>query len=245
MTRFDTALFSSVEDDQQYKQHFAQRQLVLGRNINFPQLQHFGFKDIFTRMGWLPMVTISEPVFSILVQDFYSRVTYGLGGLSFLLSDESRSVWTRRASAAFSILLWLDSKCTSPRFGPLYQDLSLERSFRGFVAFQMPRGWANPRPTAWPSLVGCYTTWCFIFLPRGGHWNEVFYYEAFLIYSVLTRKQIHLGYLMMMHMISGCESTTLILPYGRLFTRVFKDVGIDLSREIDFEASNAYDTYDD
>ncbi|RVW15578.1 hypothetical protein CK203_077708 [Vitis vinifera] len=43
----------------------------------------------------------------------------------------------------------------------------------------------------------------------------------------------------------GCESTTLILPYGRLFTRVFKDVGIDLSREIDFEASNAYDTYDD
>ena len=46
-------------------------------------------------------------------------------------------------------------------------------------------------------------------------------------------------------MISGCESTTLILPYGRLFTRVFKDVGIDLSREIDFEASNAYDTYDD
>ena len=61
----------------------------------------------------------------------------------------------------------------------------------------------------------------------------------------MTRKQIHLGYLMMMHMISGCESTTLVLPYGRLFTRVFKDVGIDLSREIDFEAPNAYDTYDD
>ena len=46
-------------------------------------------------------------------------------------------------------------------------------------------------------------------------------------------------------MSSCCESTTLVLPYGRLFTRVFKDVGIDLSREIDFEASNAYDTYDD
>ena len=50
---------------------------------------------------------------------------------------------------------------------------------------------------------------------------------------------------MMMHMSSCCESTTLVLPYGRLFTRVFKDVGIDLSREIDFEAPCAYDTYDD
>ncbi|KAL6323433.1 hypothetical protein AAG906_039003 [Vitis piasezkii] len=75
--------------------------------------------------------------------------------------------------------------------------------------------------------------------------DEVSYYEAFLIDSILTGKQIHLGYLMMMHMISCCESTTLILPYGRFFTRVFKNVGIDLSREIDFEAPNAYDTYDD
>ena len=31
-------------------------------------------------MGWLPVVTISEPIFSKLVRAFYSRVTYGLGG---------------------------------------------------------------------------------------------------------------------------------------------------------------------
>ena len=31
-------------------------------------------------MGWLPVVTISKPIFSTLVQAFYSRVTYGLGG---------------------------------------------------------------------------------------------------------------------------------------------------------------------
>ena len=50
---------------------------------------------------------------------------------------------------------------------------------------------------------------------------------------------------MMMHMISCCESMTRILPYGRFLTRVFKDVIIELSREIDFEAPNAYDMYDD
>ena len=31
-------------------------------------------------MGWLPVVTISEPIFPTLVRAFYSWVTYGLGG---------------------------------------------------------------------------------------------------------------------------------------------------------------------
>ena len=31
-------------------------------------------------MGWLPVVTISEPIFPTLVWAFYSRATYGLGG---------------------------------------------------------------------------------------------------------------------------------------------------------------------
>ena len=48
-----------------------------------------------------------------------------------------------------------------------------------------------------------------------------------------------------MHMISYCESTTQVLPYDHFLTRVFKDVGVDLSRETDFEASTVYDTYDE
>ena len=86
---------------------------------------------------------------------------------------------------------------------------------------------------------------CSILLPRGGHQDEVSYYEAFLMDSIMTGKRIHLGYLMLMHMISCCESTTYVLPYGHFFTRVFKDVGVDLSKEIDFEAPSSYDTYDD
>ena len=63
--------------------------------------------------------------------------------------------------------------------------------------------------------------------------------------SILTERRIHLGYLMMMHMISCCESTTRVLPCGCFLTRVFKDVDIDLSREIDFEVPIIYDTYDE
>ena len=58
---------------------------------------------------------------------------------------------------------------------------------------------------------------------------------------ILTGRRIHLGYLMMMHMISCCESMTRILPYGRFLTRVFKDASIDLSKETDFEAPSIHD----
>ncbi|KAL6325068.1 hypothetical protein AAG906_022276 [Vitis piasezkii] len=86
---------------------------------------------------------------------------------------------------------------------------------------------------------------CSILLPRGGHRDEVSYYEAFLVDSLLTGRRIHVGYVMMRHMMSCCESTTRVLPYGRFLTRVFKDAGIDLSIETEFEAPSIYDTYDE
>ncbi|RVW58571.1 hypothetical protein CK203_114728 [Vitis vinifera] len=58
-------------------------------------------------------------------------------------------------------------------------------------------------------------------------------------------REIHLGYLMMMHLILCCESTNRVLPYGCFLTRVFKDVGGNLSKETNFEVPNTYDTYDD
>ena len=90
-------LFSSVEDYQRYKQNFAQRKVVSGRSFNFSQLQHFGFEGLFSRMGWLLVVTISKLIFPTLVRAFYFRVTYGLGepvlstlrGVEIRLSPES------------------------------------------------------------------------------------------------------------------------------------------------------------
>ncbi|WJZ92552.1 hypothetical protein VitviT2T_011540 [Vitis vinifera] len=86
---------------------------------------------------------------------------------------------------------------------------------------------------------------CSILLPRGGHRDEVSYLEAFIVDSILTGRRIQVGYLMMIHMISCVESMTRVLPYDHFLTRVFKDVGVDLSRETDFEAPTSYDTYDE
>ena len=85
----------------------------------------------------------------------------------------------------------------------------------------------------------------YILLPRGGYRDEVSYLEAFLIDSIMTGRQIDVGYLMMMHMIACCESSTYVLPYGHFISRVFKDAGVDLSKEQDFEAPSSYDTYDE
>ena len=69
-----------------------------------------------------------------------------------------------------------------------------------------------------------------ILLPRGGHRDEVSYLEAFKVDSILMGRRIHVGYLMMMYMISYYGSTTQVLPYGRFLTRVFKDGRVDLSK---------------
>ena len=66
-----------------------------------------------------------------------------------------------------------------------------------------------------------------------------------MIDLIITRKQIHLGYLMMMHMIACCESTTRVFPYGRFLSLVFKEIDIDLSKKTCFEALSIYDTYND
>ena len=85
----------------------------------------------------------------------------------------------------------------------------------------------------------------FTFLPWGGHRDEVFYTNAFLMDSILTGKRIHLGYLMMMHMIACYESRTRVFPYRHFLSLVFKEVDIDLSKETDFEVPSIYEIYND
>ncbi|RVW76364.1 hypothetical protein CK203_049894 [Vitis vinifera] len=162
-----------------YKQKFAQRKVVSERSINFSHFQHFRFKGLFSRMGCLPMVTVSELIFPNLVL----ADAQGIGKPS-----------------AHSLTV-------------------ISRVLHHMI--------------------------CSILLPRGGHRDEVSYYEAFLMDSILTGRRIHLRYPMMMHMISCCESTTRVLPYGCFLTTVFKDVGVDLSKETNFETLSVYVTYDE
>ena len=244
--RFDTTLFSSVEDYQRYKQKFAQRKVVPRRSINFSQLRHFRFEGLFSPMGWWPVVMILELIFSTPVHAFYSRVTYGLGrsiistvrGVEIQLDLES-------IYRIFNIvpvgLRVYESKVwpTVPGFEP-------KKAIQRMCGLEDTQGMGKPSTHSLTVICRVlHHMIYFILLPRGGHRDEVSYLEAFLMDSILTGRQIHVGYLMMMHMISCCESSTHVFPYGRFLTRVFKDVRVDLSRETYFEASSIYDTYDE
>ncbi|RVX10231.1 Retrovirus-related Pol polyprotein from transposon RE1 [Vitis vinifera] len=98
---------------------------------------------IFGRMGWLPVVTISEPIFPTLIRTFYSWVTYGLGGP---ITSIVRGVEITLSPESIYRILDIPSvglRCMSLRCGPRCRDLSSERLFRGCVNLPMPRGWAN------------------------------------------------------------------------------------------------------
>ncbi|RVW95982.1 hypothetical protein CK203_027687 [Vitis vinifera] len=120
-----------------------------------------------SRMGWLPVVTIFEPIFPTLVRVFYSLVTYGLGGP---IMSTIREV---------EIGLSLESIC---------------RIFSTFL--QLASGYAQGmgKPLAHSLIVPSQVLHhmiCSILLPRGGDRDEVSYLEAFIVDSILTGRRIH------------------------------------------------------
>nr|CAN65258.1 hypothetical protein VITISV_028826 [Vitis vinifera] len=204
------------------------------------------FERLFSRMGWLLVVMIFEPIFPTLVRAFYSRVTYGLGGpvMSTVRGVEIK-LSPKSVCRIFDI----------PSVGLRVYESKVWPTVPGFEpreAIQRLCGLADTQGMGKPLAHNLTMTSrvlhhmiCSILLPQGGHRDEVFYLEAFIVDSILTGRRIYVGFLMMMHMTSCYESTTQVLPYDRFLTQVFKDAGVDLSRETDFEAPTSYDTYDE
>ena len=197
-------------------------------------------------MGWLPVVTIFEPVFPTLVRAFYSRATYGLRGP---VLSTVRGLEIRLSPESICRILNI------PSIGLSVYEAKVWPTVLGFEPIEVVQrlcGLADPQGMGKPSVHSLTVTSrvihhmiCSILLPRGGHRDEVSYLEAFVVDSILTGRWIHVGYLMMMHMISYVESSTRVLPYGHFLIRAFKDAGVDLSRETDFEAPTTYDAYDE
>ena len=168
---------------------------------------------------------------------FYSRVTYGLGGhiISTVRGVEIQldpeSIFHILDIAPVGLMVY-ESKAwpTMPGFEPRE---AIQRMCNLENAQAMVKLSAHSLTVISQVL---HHMICSILLPQGGHQDEVSYLEAFLVNSILTGRRIHVGYLMMMRMISCYESTIRVLSYGRFLTRVFKDVKVDLSRETDFEA---------
>ena len=137
-------------------------------------------------MGWLPVVTVSKSIFLTLVRAFYLRETYGISGPII--------------STVRGVKIRLDPKSICPIFNIAPVGLMVYKSkiwliVSGFElreAVQRICGLANAQGMGKPSAHSLtvinrvlHHMICSIFLPWGGHRDEVSYYEVFLIDSVL------------------------------------------------------------
>ena len=65
--RVDMSLFGSPIDHERYCSDFRQRKVIAGQDIDFSSLEGSGLEALFSDMGWLPFVTLHEPVYPTLV----------------------------------------------------------------------------------------------------------------------------------------------------------------------------------
>ena len=152
---------------------------------------------------------IFEPIFPTLVQAFYSWATYGLRGpvLSIV-----RGVEIRLSLESICRILNIPSvelRVYEAKAWPTMPGFELREVVQRLCGLADAQGMGKPSAHSLivPSRVLHHMIY-FILLPQGRHRDEVSYLEAFIVDSILTGRQIHVGYLMMMHMISYIESMT-------------------------------------
>ncbi|RVW86579.1 hypothetical protein CK203_045609 [Vitis vinifera] len=187
-----------------------------------------------------------EPIFSTLVRAFYSRATYGLGGPIISIVRGVEIQLDPESICRIFDIAPVGLKVYESKAWPIVPGFEPREAIQRMWELEDTHEMGKPSAYSLTVISGVlHHMICSIPLPRGGQRYEVSYLEVFLMDSILTGRQIHVGYLIMMHMISCCESTTRILPYNRFLTKVFKDARVDLSRETDYEAPNIYNTYDE
>ena len=197
-------------------------------------------------MGWLSTITISKPIFPTLVQAFYSRVTYNMGGpITFTVRGVEICLDPDNICYIFDIAL-VGLRVYRPKMWPIMLGFEPKEAIQSICKLLDAHGMGKPLAHNLTIINRVlHYMLCFIFLPQGRHQDKVSYYETFLINSILTRRRIHLGYLTMMHMIACCKNITRVLTYGSFLTKVFNNADVDLSRKTNFKAPSTYNTYDD
>ncbi|KAJ9685258.1 hypothetical protein PVL29_017332 [Vitis rotundifolia] len=178
---FDRATFTTPELAQRFNLHFANRTVILGRNIDFSKINYFQFDRLFTRMGWLPIVSVKEFLY--------------------------------------------------PRW-PRVEGFKPAEAVHRLCGYQK-----SSRPTSHSlTVLSCILQHMisYIFIPKGGHRDDVSFLEAFLVDSILTKRKINTGYIIFRQMKTCSLSEDLIVKY----------FNVNLQNEIDGKKLKSFDTYD-
>ena len=84
----------------------------------------------------------------------------------------------------------------------------------------------------------------YIFIPKGGHRDNVSFLEAFLVDCILTKRKVNIGYIIFRHMKACSLSEDSVLPYGMFITKIVKYFNVNLRNETVGKKLKSFDTYD-
>ena len=193
-------------------------------------------------------MTVKEPIYPKLIRTFYSNVVVHVEG-PITISCSLRGVNIMLNKEKIYEILGVRSN------GEIVYEEKTWPNIDSFVvrdAIQLLCGGLVPYDHGNPNAHSLMHTSCVLhhivtysLVPRGGHRNEVLYLEAFLVYFIIVGRRLNIGYIIMNHTTTCCESKTRILPYRRIMTKVFKAFGIEFILDDEVDESSPYDTYND
>ncbi|WKA05351.1 hypothetical protein VitviT2T_023324 [Vitis vinifera] len=239
---FDRATFAIPDLAQRFHLHFANRTVIPGRNIDFAKLSYFHFDVLFVRMGWLLIVSVKEFVYPKVVKCFYSNMTF---------EDEGPITTTINGVQIVFYVAGLCQILEIPNEGVcLYEAKKWPRveGFKPAEAIQRLCGYPrSSRPTSHLLTVLSrilHHMISYIFIPKGGHRDDISFLEAFLVDSILTERKVNISYIIFQHMKACSISEDSVLPYGMFITKIVKYFNVNLRNETDGKKLKSFDTYD-
>ena len=193
-------------------------------------------------MGWLPIVSVKEFVYPKVVKCFYSNMTF---------EDEGPITATINGVRIVFDVAELCKILEIPNEGVcLYEAKKWPRveGFKPAEAIQRLCGYPrSSRPISHLLTVLSrilHHMISYIFIPKGGHRDDVSFLEAFLVDSILTERKVNIGYIIFQHMKACSISEDSVLPYGMFITKIVKYFDVNLRSEKDGKKLKSFDTYD-
>jgi hypothetical protein len=223
---------------------------MTGTKVDIESLSDFEIERPFMKQGWLNLLDMGNEVFPKYVRMFFANMSTGweAGGLFTVKSKVGgRDVVLNEVIIgeifgiphvgirAYELKTW--PVCKGFDYGA-----ALSLLLGADVAEDAPRKiHANQLPVRLRLL---HLICTHNLMPRGGHREEVTYMDVFVLERLLKEKKFNLPYIMLKHMEAACAPKK-NLPYGLLFTQIFRHFGVALSsREQDtLTKSELFDTH--
>jgi len=213
-----------------YLSKWADKAIANGRQVNLDDMAARGqnIKPHFDVLGWTPIISVKELQYACLARAFYAAVMFKtncyvsvtLKGVSFKLTLEF-----------ICKLFHIENKGFHLYGDNWFNHYKLDRNdvFASFL-----KEVSDERPTTANFNPKCHmfhNITIHTILARAGSWDKVNNSDLIVVYHLLNKKPLNLGYLILAH-IKHSVSHRRSAPYAMLLTKNFREFKVPLDDEI-------------